>query len=142
MLRILGIGLVVAAGITPLAASAQAADNVLVVYGNDKCPTNANGEEITVCARMPEGERYRIPKDLREGGKYADRQSWSVTSPSLLAAGATGPGSCSASGIDSWTGCAQKEYSGWRAAKRADQAQSAAAYDIAHHDQPAVVVAP
>ena len=34
-------------------AFAQQADRVLVIFGNDKCPTNASGEEIVVCSRRP-----------------------------------------------------------------------------------------
>jgi hypothetical protein len=37
----------------------------LVVYGEDPCPKSDDGS-ITVCARKPESERYRIPKALRD----------------------------------------------------------------------------
>ena len=33
----------------------------LLVYGDDPCP-KGEGDEIVVCARRPESERYRIPK--------------------------------------------------------------------------------
>jgi hypothetical protein len=39
--------------------------NQVIVYGEDPCPVFDSGE-ITVCARKPENERYRIPEPLRE----------------------------------------------------------------------------
>ena len=38
--------------------------NQLIIYGDDECPVST-AAEITVCARKDEGERYRIPEDLR-----------------------------------------------------------------------------
>lgn len=53
--------------VAPAQAQAEAPDRVetLVVYGDDPCPVEEGGG-IVVCARKPESERYRIPKDLRE----------------------------------------------------------------------------
>ena len=39
--------------------------STLVVYGNDPCPRSKD-DEIVVCARQPESERYRIPRELRK----------------------------------------------------------------------------
>ncbi|EJU12971.1 hypothetical protein LH128_10921 [Sphingomonas sp. LH128] len=39
-----------------------------IVYGDDPCPVSASGE-ITVCARKPEEERYRIPEVLRDADR-------------------------------------------------------------------------
>lgn len=47
-----------------LPAQAQRSERVLVIFGNDPCPTNASGDEIIVCARRPESERYRIPQQI------------------------------------------------------------------------------
>ena len=84
---------------------AQRTERVLVIFGNDPCPTNGSGDEIIVCARRPEAERYRIPKELRPRSQSPDAQSWAVRSQSALETGRTGTGSCSATGAGGWTGC-------------------------------------
>jgi hypothetical protein len=89
---------------TPLlVAPAAAADRVLVIYGNDKCPTS-NGEEIVVCSRKPEGERYRIPEELRHTTNRGN-ENWSDRASSLEYVGRTGIQSCSTSGSGGATGC-------------------------------------
>lgn len=108
-------------------ALAQKTDRVLIIFGNDKCPTNASGDEIIVCARRPEAERYRIPKELRARSQSPDSQSWAVRSQSALSTGRTGAGSCSASGAGGWTGCWADQM---RAAKAEGKAESAAARDV------------
>ena len=52
----------------PAQAQDQAGDRVnqLVIYGDDACP-QSSAEEIVVCARKDEGDRYRIPETLRSG---------------------------------------------------------------------------
>lgn len=88
------------------AAHAQVQNGVLLIYGNDKCPTNANGEEIVVCQRLDESERFRIPKNLREApGRPQATESWAVRSQDALEAGQTGTGSCSTVGPGGQTGC-------------------------------------
>jgi hypothetical protein len=80
----------------------------VVVYGNDPCPQGKN-DEIVVCAREPESERYRIPKRFR--GKKQDAapgNSWanktrSTEDASRMAAGL--PDTCSAIGSGGQTGC-------------------------------------
>ena len=88
-------------------AFAQSADRVLVIYGTDKCPTNAAGEEIYVCARRPDSERYRIPKELRTPIEITPQnRSWAMRANETMSAGAaTGIGSCSNVGPGAWTGC-------------------------------------
>ncbi len=106
----------------PAPAPAQYVDGALVIYGNDKCPTNKNGDEITVCARRPEGERYRIPKELRSGGKFSpESQSWAKRAESVLDVGASGIGSCSAIGNGS-SGCMEKQFRAAREQKKAEKA--------------------
>lgn len=106
------------------AAFAQQTDRVLILYGNDKCPTNTSGEQIVVCSRRPEGERYRIPKELRSPILITpENQSWAAkANDTLNAGGASGTGSCSAQGPGGWTGCWAQQM---RDAKRQRQAASA-----------------
>ena len=58
------------AGLAAIPAPADAqAGNVaeIVVYGNDPCPRSTD-DQVVVCARRPEAERYRIPEKLRPSG--------------------------------------------------------------------------
>jgi hypothetical protein len=95
-------------GILPAEAPAQRIRQ-LVIYGNDPCPTNSSGEEIVVCARRPESERYRIPPNVREDGDASpQRESWASRARAVDAV--TGPGSdavesCSTVGQGGQTGC-------------------------------------
>ncbi|WP_199554509.1 hypothetical protein [Sandaracinobacteroides hominis] len=82
----------------------------VVVFGNDACPVASNPDEIIVCARRPEEERYRIPKELREQERAATiaRQDQVGENRTALASGravATGTGSCSAVGAGGASGC-------------------------------------
>lgn len=96
----------------PGVAHAQnaAQNGVLVIYGNDKCPTNNNGEEIVVCQRLDEAERFRIPKTLREAPANPQAtESWAVRQQDALAAdGGVGPNSCSAVGSIGQVGCSAR----------------------------------
>ncbi len=94
----------------PLAAEAQNyRSRTVLVYGEDPCPKADNPDEIIVCARRPEEERYRIPKDVREQEKAAvARQDNVGAQRTELASGrssATGIGSCSTVGAGGMTGC-------------------------------------
>lgn len=95
------------ATLVPMPALAQnaAQNGVLYIYGNDRCPTNADGEEIVVCVRKSEAERFRIPQELRELEITPENRSWAVRQEETLRAGDSGIGSCSAVGIGGATGC-------------------------------------
>ena len=87
----------------PLAAQ-QATVSEVIVYGTDPCPRSTD-DEVVVCARKPETERYRIPERLREGGSLQSRQAWAVRARSFETVGRTGINSCSAVGPAGHTGC-------------------------------------
>jgi hypothetical protein len=80
----------------------------IIVYGNDACPPG-KGDEIVVCARQPESERYRIPKRFREKKQdSAPNNSWankvrSTEDASRVAGGL--PDTCSAVGTGGQSGC-------------------------------------
>ena len=80
--------------------------STLLVYGNDPCPRSSAGE-IVVCARQPESERYRIPKNLRRPKYNAARDgSWAGTAKVLEYVSRQGlPDSCSPTGSYGQTGC-------------------------------------
>jgi hypothetical protein len=93
----------------PAAAQAPAApaeDKVsqLIVYGDDPCP-KGNADEIVVCARKPEGERYRIPQALRGNPGDPANQAWTNRASELQYAGRTGIGSCTPVGPGGASGC-------------------------------------
>ena len=97
-----------------LAVPAQAQDqpgdrvNQLVIYGDDPCPPSTDNE-IVVCARKDENERYRIPETLR-GGELGDakNQAWSERVKSYEYVGKSGTNSCSPVGAGGFTGCTQQ----------------------------------
>ena len=122
--------LVAAAGALIAAAGPAAAQHErisrVVVYGNDPCPRGAGGEEIVVCARQPDSERDRIPKELRDSPGHApSRQSWANRAIDLEYAGQGGIQSCSPVGPGGASGCYRKMVSAARAERR--QAASDAA---------------
>ncbi|HMJ92502.1 MAG TPA: hypothetical protein VK472_00230 [Allosphingosinicella sp.] len=91
----------------PAAAAAGPDDvrvNQLVVYGDDPCPESTN-EEITVCARKPDAERFRIPEVLRSDPNDPVNQSWANRATEMQYVGRSGIGSCSTTGPGGMTGC-------------------------------------
>lgn len=117
--------LAAAPALIPAAQAQNAANNgVLLIYGQDKCPTNDNGEEIVVCQRLDEAERFRIPKTLRDAqGRPQTNESWAVRSQGALEAGRSGTGSCSTVGVGGTTGCFVQQAT---AAKKETQARKKA----------------
>lgn len=93
---------------TAAAPSAPAHDDAkisqLIVYGDDPCP-KGNPDEIVVCARKPEGERYRIPQALRGNPGDPKNQAWTDRASELQYVGRTGIGSCTPVGPGGGTGC-------------------------------------
>ena len=79
----------------------------IIVYGTDPCPRSTD-DEIVVCARKPEAERYRIPERLRQGGSLQSRQAWAARAKQFETVGRTGINSCSPVGPGGWTGCTEQ----------------------------------
>jgi len=94
--------------IAPQPAAAQNAKiNEIVVYGTDPCPRSTD-DEVVVCARKPEAERYRIPERYRSGGSRQSRESWANRAIAFETYGRNGINSCSAEGPAGFTGCTQQ----------------------------------
>ncbi|WP_420139744.1 hypothetical protein [Sphingomonas sp.] len=81
----------------------------LVIFGDDPCP-RSTADEVVVCARQPESERYRIPKQFRGRQYNAARDgSWAGTAKVLEYISREGlPDSCSPIGSNGQTGCFRK----------------------------------
>lgn len=112
---------------TPALANEEAArpDNApperisfLVAFGDEKCPEA--GDEIIVCASVPEGDRYRIPVALRQREiEVSSGGSWTAAVESLDEfARAVRPNSCSVNGSNGFTGCTQAALRQWFAERR------------------------
>lgn len=96
-----------AVGFATLPGTAEAQQNSvaeIIVYGNDPCPRSTD-DQVVVCARRPEAERYRIPERLREGGPPQAREAWANKAKVLETVGDTGTFSCSPVGPGGYTGC-------------------------------------
>ena len=89
------------------AAAAVVADakvNQLIVYGNDPCPESTD-EQINVCARLDDKERFRIPTNLRDNLNDPVNQAWGARAVELQYVGRSGIGSCSPTGPGGASGC-------------------------------------
>lgn len=118
--------------LSALPASAQKASEgppervvSLLVFGNDPCP-RSSGEEIVVCARLPENERYRIPKSLRGRKAVPAHESWAARASELEYVSRAGtPNSCSPVGSGGQTGCYQQFLRAAREERRQSRAEPA-----------------
>ena len=106
------------------AAVAQSRNAEILVYGNDPCPRSTD-DEIVVCRRLPETQRYRIAEELRSPGSRQERQAWVNQSRALQTVGATGTNTCSPVGPGGHTGCVVQEIENAR-----QQRQEQAAGDV------------
>lgn len=99
-----------AAGAFVAPASAQEAPeetvNMVIVYGDDACPQSTE-DQIVVCARQDESERYRIPEPLRYSEDPAN-EAWATRVEKLEMIGDFGALSCSPAGAGGFTGCTQE----------------------------------
>lgn len=90
----------------------------LVAFGEEKC-REAVGDEIVVCANVPENERYRIPLALRTKERVITDRSWTSAVETLDSfARDLRPNSCSVNGSGGFGGCTQKMLQQWFAERR------------------------
>jgi hypothetical protein len=109
----------------PALAGAEPPDKVetVVVYGDDPCP-KAQGDDIVVCGRKPESERYRIPKELRRSRDERRGAAWASRVAEMEEATRfTKPNSCSTVGSWGQTGCLEAAIRNWFAERRATRAR-------------------
>ncbi|MEA3040400.1 MAG: hypothetical protein QOE79_2913 [Sphingomonadales bacterium] len=107
-------------------ADSPGRESTLIVYGDDPCPRGADPDEIVVCARRPEEERFRIPSRLRERPDRRPESSWGARVADLEEAQRfTRPNGCSVVGSNGQTGCTQAMIRQWFAERRAAAAQDA-----------------
>lgn len=90
----------------PTPASGGERVNSIIVYGEDPCPVSA-GDEITVCARKVEAERFRIPAPLRETPS-ARSEAWNERVMAYETVSRMGTHSCSPIGPGGSLGCTQR----------------------------------
>jgi hypothetical protein len=88
--------------------------NQLIVYGDDPCPPSTD-DQINVCARKPEGDRYRIPENLRRDPNDPANRTWTDRAIDLSYVGRTGTQSCTPVGAGGFTGCFNQLANAWRA---------------------------
>ena len=101
-------GLALGLAALPAAGNAQAGKvSEIIVYGTDPCPRSTD-DEVVVCARKPESERYRIPEALRVGGSLQSRTAWAERARQFETYGRTGTNTCSPVGPGGANGCAQQ----------------------------------
>ena len=106
------------------AAEAPPRQSTLVVYGNDPCPTSRSDNEVVVCARRPEEERYRIPRRIRE--RQPTETSWASRAEGLDEENRQmRPNSCSVVGSNGFTGCTSAMIRQWYAERRQRRAEDA-----------------
>jgi hypothetical protein len=127
-LLILSLAASAATGLVPVTvapALAQQADRIIDIYGTDRCPAS-QGQQIVVCRRHPETERFRIPKDLRDIEREPQAAGGNTNAVSAVAStGGTGVqvNSCNAIGAGVNAGCTKQGLDAWKAAQRQQKAE-------------------
>ena len=103
-------------------------NGVLVLYGNERCPTNNDGDEIVVCERRSAEEQFRVPKELRNFEVTPQNQSWAARAQGVMdtGSGVNTIGSCSTVGAGGAPGCFAQQARAARAERKARQADERA----------------
>src|SRR3954465_7474151 len=100
------------------APAASTRESTIEVFGRDPCP-QSTGDEIVVCHRRPEEERYRIPAPLRHSTERTE-QAWGARAETMdEVSRQVLPNSCSVVGSYGQTGCQQALVRQWYASRRA-----------------------
>lgn len=125
-LPLMNFALFGALSVAALASPAMAQDtsgaekiNQVIVYGDDQCkPSTA--DEIVVCNRLPESDRFRVPQIFRGGDPSDPRnEAWANRIVAVERIGRFGTDSCSPVGLGGFTGCTQALVAGAKAEQRA-----------------------
>ena len=107
-----------AVALFPAPAAAQAGQERIrrvIVYGNEPCPRATAADEVVICGRRPDTERYRIPQELRDQpSDDPENTSWAVRAEALEYVGRTGIQSCSTVGPGGASGCWNELVRAWR----------------------------
>ncbi|MBB3911032.1 hypothetical protein [Sphingomonas desiccabilis] len=95
----------------------------VTVYGKEECPKPETENEVVVCARKDESERFRIPSELRNPpSQEAAAQSWANRAETMMEVNRVGlPDSCSPVGTGGQTGCNQQLLRQWYQQRKAQQ---------------------
>ena len=101
-------------------AASSTRESQIEVYGQDACPPSTD-DEIVVCHRRPEEERYRIPAPLRHSSERTE-QAWGARAETMdEVSREVLPNSCSVIGSYGQTGCQQALIRQWYASRRANR---------------------
>ena len=102
-------------------APSSTRESQIEVYGQDACPQSTD-DEIVVCHRRPEEERYRIPAPLRHSRENVE-QAWGARAHTMdEVSRQVLPNSCSTIGSYGQSGCQQAFINQWYASRRASRA--------------------
>lgn len=122
-MAVMTAGGVLLAGMATAAPAQTANTRVLTIYGSDPCPTSSNNEEIVVCRRLPETERFRIPLDIRDPSTNPEATAGAIRNERIVSGEngeRSGVGSCSPVGPGGMIGCNTQLQNRARAERKAN----------------------